>query len=394
MYKRNVEKYLSSISTKYRCITLIGPRQSGKTTLARKFFKGFAYYNFENPDIRDAALYDPRHFLGGITSSAIFDEIQKVPEIVSYLQEIIDDGEDNRRFVLTGSNNLKISEKISQSLAGRTRIIEILPFARNEFPARVRFDDIDNTLFYGSYPRIFHEQLDPTEWLGDYLVTYVEKDIRNIINIENLRSFDNFLRLTAGRTGQLVNYSSLAGDAGITHPTVQKWLSALETSYICFILQPHFKNFSKRITKAPKIYFYDTGLLCYLLRINQVDQLKIHPLRGAIFENWIISEYLKSFTNQGREAPLYFWRDQHGHEVDLVIDNGIDLDLIEIKSGMTFNRDCFKNINWLNKLQGKNEGICIYGGKKEIDLGHQKVIPWHRNFAKIKWNMKSPYARN
>ncbi|MEA3333318.1 MAG: ATP-binding protein [Pseudomonadota bacterium] len=378
MYKRKIEKYLLSVSAKYRAITLIGPRQSGKTTLARKFFKSFEYYNFENPDIRDAALYDPLRFLTAVKSSVILDEIQRVPEIISYLQEILDDDTDWRQFILTGSNNLKISEKISQSLAGRTRILEVLPFARSEFPAEIRFDDIDNTLFYGGYPRIYKEQLDPTTWLSDYLVTYVEKDIRNVINIENLRAFDNFLRLIAGRVGQLVNYSSLANDAGITHPTAQKWLSALETSYICFILQPHFKNFNKRITKSPKVYFYDSGLLCYLLRINNVEQLKVHPLRGLIFENWVISEHLKFYANQGRDAPLYFWRDQHGHEVDLVIDKGTHLELIEIKSGMTFNPSYFKNINWLNKLQGRDNGICIYGGEKVIDLGCRKVVPWDK----------------
>ncbi|MCK5679864.1 DUF4143 domain-containing protein, partial [bacterium] len=303
------------------------------------------------------------------------------PKIVSYLQEIIDDERDKRQFILTGSNNLKISEQISQSLAGRTRILEVLPFARNEFPPQIRFEDIDNSLFHGGYPRIYKEQLNPTEWLSDYLVTYVEKDIRNIINIENLRTFDNFLRLIAGRVGQLINYSSLTNDAGITHPTAKKWLSALEASYICFILQPHFKNFNKRITKAPKIYFHDTGFLCYLLRIKNINQLKVHPLRGEIFENWIISEYLKFYANQGKEAPLYFWRDQHGHEVDLVIDNGTHLDLIEIKSGMTFNKEYFKNINWLNKLQKQTKGTCIYGGEKAIDLGCQKVIPWKEDFT-------------
>ena len=184
----------------------------------------------------------------------------------------------------------------------------------------------------------------------------------------------------AGRVGQLVNFSSLSNDAGVTHPTAQKWLSALEASYICFILQPHFKNFNKRITKAPKVYFYDTGLLCYLLRIKNIDQLAVHPLRGEIFENWVISEHLKHFANKGREAALYFWRDQHGHEIDLAIDQGTHLDLIEIKSGMTFNTDYFKNINWLNKLQERDNGICIYGGDKLINLGNQKVVPWAKIF--------------
>lgn len=376
MYKRSIEPYLEKIAKKYRCITMVGPRQSGKTTLAKKMFADFDYYNFENPDTRDRAEYDPRQFLLNIKKSVILDEIQKVPEILSYLQEILDDKSDQRQFILTGSNNLKISEKVSQSLAGRTRILEILPLQRCEIPESIRFADIEKTLFYGGYPRIYDEQLDPTEWLSDYLVTYVEKDVRNIINIENLRVFDNFLRLLAGRTGQLINQSSLSSDAGIAHPTVNKWLSALEASYICFTLQPHFKNFNKRITKTPKVYFYDTGLLCYLLRINDPAQLQLHPLKGAIFENWVISEYLKSYANSGKESPLYFWRDQHGHEVDLVIDKGTHLHLSEIKSSMTFNRSFFKNINWLNKLQNCSDGVCIYGGDEEFDYGEQRVVSW------------------
>lgn len=376
MYTRYLEHYLSGIAHQYRSITLTGPRQSGKTTLARKFFKGYQYYNFENPDTRDMALYDPRQFLGSIKTSVILDEVQRVPDLLSYLQEILDADKDQRQFILTGSNNLKISEKISQSLAGRTRIIEVLPFARSEFPEDIRFEDLYKTLFYGGYPRIYKEQLNPTEWLADYFATYVEKDVRSIINIENLRAFDTYLRLLAGRVGQLVNHSSLSGDAGITHPTARKWLSALEAGYICFILQPHFKNFNKRMTKAPKIYFYDTGLLCYLLRINNTEQLKVHPLCGAVFENWVIAEYLKMYANSGQTAPVYFWRDQHGHEIDLVVDHGTNLELVEIKSGMTFNKDYFKQINWLNKLQDRQDGLCVYGGDKEINLGRQKVISW------------------
>ncbi len=297
MYPRNIETYLSEIANKYKSITLIGPRQSGKTTLARKYFTGFEYFNFENPDTRDIALYDPGQFLSGITSSVILDEMQRVPELLSYLQEILDNQDDQRQFILTGSNNLKFSEKVSQSLAGRTRILHVLPFAWNEIPQEIRHDDLYQTLLHGGYPRIYKEQLDPTEWLADYFTTYVEKDVRNIINIENLRAFDTYLRLLAGRVGQLVNYSSLSGDAGITHPTAQKWLSALEVSYICFVLQPHFRNFNKRITKAPKVYFYDTGLLCYLLRIN-VSAKRPTPCRS-------LSQGLRSTAAARYNRPKY-----------------------------------------------------------------------------------------
>ena len=237
-------------------------------------------------------------------------------------------------------------------------------------------------MFYGSYPRIYDENLNPTAWLGDYFQTYVEKDIRDTVNITNLRSFNNFIRLLAGRVGQVMSYNSLGGDAGVTQPTVKSWVSALETTYICFTLMPHFKNFNKRIIKSPKVYFYDTGLLCYLLRIKNIEQLKVHPLRGAIFENWVIVEYIKNYYNKGEEAPVYYWRDQHGHEVDLVIDEGEYLDLIEIKSGATFQKEFFKNINWLNKLQNRDVATCIYGGSKVLTLGDKKIVPW--NYREIK----------
>ena len=377
MYKRHLENHITQLVKKYRCITLVGPRQSGKTTLSKKLFPEYEYFSFESPDTRDLFEYDPRGFLEGIKSSAIFDEVQKVPELLSYLQEILDDRTDSRRFILTGSNNLKLSHRVSQTLAGRTRILQILPLQRSEIPARVQKKTLEKTLLYGSYPRIYDEGLDPGTWLGDYFQTYVEKDIRDAVNIINLRSFNSFIRLLAGRAGQVMSYSSLGGDAGITQPTVKSWISALETTYICYTLQPHFKNFNKRLLKSPKVYFYDTGLLCYLLRIKNVEQLNSHPLKGAIFENWVIGETIKGFYNQGKEAPVYYWRDQHGHEVDLVIDEGTYLDLIEIKSGKTFQKEFLKNVKWLNKLQDRETGTCIYGGSKKINLGKMTILPWN-----------------
>jgi len=380
MYERLIESIALKHMSKRRCLTLTGPRQSGKTTLCKKLFPEFEYFSFENPDIRDQFDFDPRGFLSNLKTSAVFDEVQQVPDLLSFLQEILDDPGDARKFVLTGSNNLKLSEKVSQTLAGRTKILQLLPLQRHEIPINEQKKDIDSTLLFGAYPRIYNEGLEPSDWLGDYLQTYVEKDIRDTVNITDLRSFNNFLRLLAGRTGQLMSFNSLAGDSGITQPTVKKWISALETTYICFALQPHFTNFNKRITKAPKIYFYDTGLLCYLLRIKNTEQLKVHPLRGSIFENWVISEYMKHYTNKGYETPLYFWRDQHGHEIDLVIDQGTYLDFYEIKSSMTFQKDFLKNITWINKLQGTKEGHCIYGGEKRMRLGDTEIIPWNELF--------------
>ncbi len=379
MYPRLLTKQLKKYIRQYRCLTLVGPRQSGKTTLSINTFPEYEYFSLESPDVRDTFEYDPRGFLDGIKGNAIFDEVQKVPRLLSYLQEILDDSNDSRKFILTGSNNLELSSNVSQTLAGRTKILEVLPLQRDEIPPEVRKDNLEESLFFGSYPRIFDEKLDPTSWLGDYFRTYVERDVRDTVNITNLSSFNNFIRLLAGRVGQVVSFSALGGDAGITQPTVKSWVSALETTYVCFTLQPHFKNFNKRMTKAPKVYFYDTGLLCYLLRIKNAEQLRYHPLKGAIFENWVIVETIKRYLNQGVEAPVYFWRDQHGHEVDLVLDEGTYLDLVEIKSGRTFQKEFLKNLNWLNKLQNREAGQCVYGGDKTIQLGEVVISSW-KNF--------------
>jgi len=380
MYNRHLEKKLSNLVKQYNCVTLIGPRQSGKTTLCRKLFPDFQYFSFESPDTVDIFSSDPRGFLNNIRSNAIFDEVQKTPKLLSYLQEIIDDEKDNRKFILTGSNNLKLSHNISQTLAGRTAILQLLPLQRDEIPKQFQKKTLEESLFFGSYPRIYDEGLDPTDWLGNYYQTYVERDVRDTINITDLKRFNQFIRLLSGRVGQVMSFSSLGNDAGLTQPTTKSWFSALETTYICFSLEPHFKNFNKRITKASKIYFYDTGLLCYLLRIKNADQLNIHPLKGQIFENWVIAEYMKYYFNLGQEAPLYFWRDQHGHEVDLVIDQGTHLDLIEIKSGQTFQKDFLKNIKWLNKLQDRTHGKCIYGGDKIFNIQDIRVQPWDQLF--------------
>jgi predicted AAA+ superfamily ATPase len=375
MYTREAEKYISRAKSKYRCITIMGPRQSGKTTLSKKLFPNFEYFNFESPDLRSRVLLDPRSFLNSLQSS-ILDEIQKVPELLSYLQEILDNPSDSRRLILTGSNNLLLHEQISQSMAGRTRIIELFPLQRKELPKKERIDDIYKTLFFGGYPRVFDKRLNPTEWLEDYYRTYVERDVRLLLNIGDLNTFDRFVRLCAGRAGQLISYDSLASDAGISQPTAKSWLSVLQASYICFLLEPHYRNFNKRIIKSPKLYFMDTGLLCYLLRIKSPDQLTSYPLIGSIFENWVISEIKKSFHHNGIEAPIYFWRDQHGHEVDLVIDQGDSLFCMEIKSGQTFQKNFLSSIIWLNKLQNQRSGACIYGGSINFQVDEIMVRTW------------------
>lgn len=378
MFPRKIELYLESLAGKYRLITLLGPRQSGKTTLARHYFKGYEYISFEDPDTRSRAEQDPRGFIAQMKCRAIIDEVQRFPDFISYLQGEVDKKDPEQRWVLTGSNSLLLSNKISQSLAGRSRTLYILPLQRSEIPAPMQPQTINAALIYGNYPRVYDEGLQPTEWYGDYFQTYVEKDVRNLTNINNLNSFDRFVRLLAGRVGQLFNSASIGNDTGISAPTAKSWLNLLEASFIAFTLRPHFKNFSKRLIKSPKIYFYDTGLVCYLLRIRDVEQLNHHPLRGAIFENWVISEYIKQAYNRGKDPDLYFWRDQTGHEIDLVIDKGLYLDLIEIKSSQTFNPSFCQNIDWLNKLQHHKGGQIVYGGEQVFSMKDIQVTSWNQ----------------
>ena len=376
MFPRKISTYLDEIADQYRVFTILGPRQSGKTTLARSYFSDYAYVSFEDPDTRSRAQEDPRGFLKQLPARTIIDEVQRYPEFLSYLQGEIDKKNPDQRWVLTGSNSLLLSEKISQSLAGRSRILHMLPLLHTEIPKAQRPKDIDTAFFYGSYPRIFDEGLQPSQWYGDYFQTYVEKDIRQLIKLGDLNTFDRFVRLLAGRVGQLFNGASIGNDAGISAPTAKSWFSVLEASFITFSLQPHFKNFSKRLIKSPKIYFYDTGLICYLLRIREPEQLAQHPLQGAIFENWVVSETIKHAYNLGRDPDAYFWRDQTGHEIDLVLDQGLYLDLIEIKSGKTFDPSFCSNINWLNQLQKHQGGQVIYGGEESFMFKDIEVKSW------------------
>ncbi|MFN7905475.1 MAG: ATP-binding protein [Pseudobdellovibrionaceae bacterium] len=376
MFYRSISKNIKESLVKFKAIALIGPRQSGKTTIARSELKPDSYFNLELPDVREFALRDPKSFLMNCQGITVLDEIQRAPTLVSYLQVFIDEPTDQRKWILTGSNSFSLSDQISQSLAGRIRIFKVLPLAYNELPNQLAKNDLDEQLWTGLYPRIYNENLEPHDWLGSYLETYVEKDVRSVLQVENAALFDRFLRLSAGRTGQLLSASSLATEVGVTQPTITRWLSVLESSFIIYRLQPHFRNFNKRIIKSPKIYFYDTGLLCYLLRIQTPTQLRTHPLRGFIFENWIITELMKTYLNTGKEAPFYFWRDQHGHEVDLVIDHGEQLELYEIKSGLTPDVNWVNGINWLADLQGSTGGTVIYGGSEQLAIKNVQFKGW------------------
>ncbi len=383
MYKRDIAARLDESFAGYAAVVLLGPRQSGKTTLARELFPDFEYLSLEDPDVQLRAKDDPRTLLNASPQrSLILDEVQRAPALLSYLQGIIDDPKNRRRFVLTGSHNLLLAEQVAQTLAGRTRLLTLLPLSQHELAANgvLPAQSVDERMFFGGYPRIYDKGLKPTEWLGQYFATYVERDVRAVSNIGDLSTFDRFIRLLAGRVGQLLNLSSLGADAGVSQPTAAAWLSVLKTTYVAMTLEPFFRNFGKRLIKSPKPYFLDTGLLCYLLRITDPAQLATHPLRGAIFENWVVIETLKSFIHAGVEAPRYFWRDSAGHEVDLVLDRGTYLDAIEIKSSATFDPSFNEGLKFFAKLQGHAGGAVVYGGEESFPHGGFAVRGW-RNAA-------------
>lgn len=384
MYKRDLADFIEKNAGKYPVVTITGPRQSGKSTLCRMVFPKHSLVSLEEPDIRNMAQADPRGFFKQYPGNIVLDEIQRVPDLFSYVQTIVDDPSNKRHFVLTGSHNLVLMEKVTQSLAGRTIIVKLLPFSRNELWKKHSGMTIDEFMITGGYPRIYDKKLEPGQWLQQYYQTYVERDIRSLSQINNLDQFERFISLCAGRAGQLLNLESLGNDCGVSQPTARSWLSILKAGFICFTLQPHHKNFNKRIIKSPKIYFYDTGLLCYLLKIKSAGDLALHPLRGAIFENWIICEHLKYYYNRGIEPPLYFWRDAKGHEIDLVIDEGSSLFPIEIKSSYTFDESFLRDLKYFSDLQGKKKngegpsGECCYCGDKSMTMNDFAITSWSK----------------
>lgn len=364
MHSRQAEKQALRLASQYPVLTLTGPRQSGKTTLAKKVFHKKPYVSMEDPDNYRISFDDPRAFLAAFPDGAIIDEAQKAPHLFSYIQGIVDAANREGMFILTGSQNFSLHEKITQSLAGRTAILHLLPFSLSEaYPKKV--PAVEDMLFKGFYPRIFDKKLDPTEAMVFYVSTYVERDVRSLVNVKDLRQFQNFLRLCAGRTGQELNLSALANECGITHNTAKSWVSILETSFLVTLVQPHFANLNKRITKAPKLHFLDSGLVCYLLGIQNAEQLKTHPLRGAIFESWVVSELLKQRYHQAQQANLYYFRENNGHEVDLILDFGTKVEAVEMKAGKTYATDFFKNILYYRKLNPQcRRGVVIYGGDR------------------------------
>ena len=394
MIPRHLESKLLDAARAYPVVYLTGPRQSGKTTLVIKAFPRLPYVSLEDPDERDFALTDPRGFLGRFAKGAVLDEVQRVPELLSYLQTDVDRDDRPGRFVLTGSQQLLLRSQVVQTLAGRAALIHLLPFSYKELTRRKPPDPysitrlsshiktpairLETLMYAGLYPRIHDKGLDAHDWLANYYRTYVEKDVRQLLRVGDLETYQRFVRVCAGRNGQLLNFSSLAADCGISHSTARQWVSTLQASFLVTLIRPHHRNFTKRLIKSPKLYFLDTGLLCYLLRINDAESLLTHPQRGAIFEAFVISEIMKAFMNKGEEPPLFFWRDRTGHEIDLVIERGEELLPVEIKSGRTVVSDSFKSLKFWLSLKGnpQDKGTLVYAGDKGFTREGINVRPW------------------
>ena len=353
MIQRDAKTKLESLAKSFKAIAVIGPRQSGKTTLVKNTFPNKPYVSLENPDTRKFAIEDPRGFLDSLSNGAILDEVQRTPELFSYLQEMLDNSTEKGLFILTGSNNFLLQENISQSLAGRVAYLNLLPFSVCELASANLVPETDEALlFNGFYPPIYDQEISPLDWIPNYIKTYIERDVRQIKNVTDLLIFEKFMRVLAGRTGQELNFSAISNEVGIDLKTIQSWIGILESSFIIYLLKPHFQNFNKTIVKRPKIYFYDTGLVCSFLRISNPIQLESHPLKGAIFETMVVIEMVKKFANKGLPINIYFWRDKTGHEVDVIIDNDGKLVPIEIKSSKTISSEFFKNLKyWNNQIK-------------------------------------------
>ena len=381
--QRQALNVLLQRATLYPVVTVLGPRQSGKTTLCRMAFPDKPYVDLEQPDVREFAQQDPKAFLAQFPDGAVLDEIQNVPSLLSWIQVLTDADPRKGRFVLTGSHQLQVSAQVTQSLAGRTAVLELLPLSLSELAKAsdlptVEPADANVLMLQGGYPRIHAQGMPPEVMLSDYFATYVERDVRQLINLRHLREFGQCVRLLAGRTGQLLNQTSLGNEVGVSSNTITQWLSILEASFLVFSLAPWSVNIGKRLVKSPKIYFYDVGLACWLLGIKTVEQLQHHPLRGALFENLVVLEVLKSLRNQGLRDPLYFFRDSNGLEIDLLLDHADGLQLVEIKASQTVSAALFKNLRTVSTLLGdrvKTQHL-IYGGAERQDRTGVEVLPY------------------
>lgn len=383
-FKRELSKVFPRY-TKFPVVAILGPRQSGKTTLARKYFNRHRYINLENPEFRAFATEDPNRFLREFENDygIILDEFQYVPELLSFIQIQVDEKNRPGYFILTGSQNFLMNERITQSLAGRVGILTLLPFSLHELKANNLIANVDLTLFNGSYPRVYESQIEAIDFYPSYIHTYLERDVRQITQVGDILLFQKFMRLCAARIGQQINFTDLATYLAVDLRKIKQWISVLENSFIIFLLKPHFQNFNKRITKTPKLYFYDTGLACSLLDIKTKENLALSSFRGNLFESLIISDFYKQYFNSGISNPsLYFWRDQNGRiEVDCILDRGDVLIPIEIKSGETILPSFFNALSDWQKISGnlQDQGILVYGGDKNQTRSHTKIVGWQQS---------------
>jgi predicted AAA+ superfamily ATPase len=378
MQPRIAEKLLRKYCRQFRAVAVVGPRQSGKTTLVRKVFPRKPYVSLEDPDERMLASSDPRTFLARYKNGAIIDEAQRVPELFNYMQGILDKVQKDGFFIITGSNNFLLQQSISQSLAGRIGYIDLLPLSFSEITQFKRKDNsIEELVFNGCYPELYDKNRMPTLWYPAYIRTYIERDVKQIRNIENTIVFNRFLQLCAGRSGQQLNISALSNEAGVDIKTVQAWLSILQSSYIIHLLPPYYKNFNKRVVKTPKLYFIDTGLACSLLGIREKKELLNSHFRGALFENYVIMEMLKKKYNTGSSAGFYYWKENNGLEIDLLIDTGREIIAHEIKVATTFNESLLKSLHQWKKVSGSAKSVLLYNGQIEIiGKSQPQVINW------------------
>lgn len=382
--QRELRNSVQDIMTKYPILALTGPRQSGKTTLLKTNFPNFRYVSLENPDNRNFAETDPNGFLKQYNQFVIFDEVQRVPALFSYIQTLVDESGLMGQFILSGSQNFHLMHNITQSLAGRVAIFRLFPFDNQELKsAGLLNDNYLKNLVRGFYPAMYDRNIPSRTFYSNYIQTYIQRDVSELISIKDIRLFQNFLGLCATRAGQLLNMNALATACGISQPTAKAWLSALENSYVIFTLQPLHENFSKRIVKTPKLYFYDTGLLCYLLKINNSEQIQTHPFKGSLFENMMISEYVKRMYHKDEAKDIWFWRDAAGHEIDFVIQNGFRLSLTEFKSTQTIMSDLFKGLQYFENLT-KNKDLdktLVYAGTDNQQRTGVDIISW-KDFGK------------
>lgn len=381
MVERTLKTKLLDLAAKYPVITLTGPRQSGKSTLLKHTFPDYDYVSLENIDMRAFAQNDPRGFLASYPNHVIIDEVQRVPQLLSYIQTHVDDKGEIGMYMLAGSQNFLLMDSVNQSLAGRTAILRLLPFSRHELTrAQMAPSSLNDLIFMGGYPRLYDKQIAPTDFYPHYIQTYVERDVRQLRNIGELSTFVRFVKLCAGRIGQLLNLSSIANECGISTPTAAAWISVLEASYICYLLKPDWNNFAKRLVKSPKLYFFDTGLACSLLGIESAKQLDSHFLRGGLFENMIINEFIKRSWNTGKQEDLRFWRDSQGNEIDLLVYDNAQIEAYEIKSGQTLSTDYFKGLTKWSELSGvaTDHLHVIYGGDTCLQTSRGKLLSWEK----------------